>query len=94
MNTLYFIRLFYHKPWVKRFQLRQKSYDLIVANVVKTAEPPQDEIEEMRARVRAGMGERCELRFEFVDDIPPSPSGKYLYTICELPDADTDDAGR
>jgi hypothetical protein len=42
--------LFWLKPWVKSYQFRQKSYDLIVVNVVKTAEPPSDEIEEMRAR--------------------------------------------
>ena len=85
VNALYFIRLFWHRPWVKRFQLRQKSHDLVVAYLVKVSEPPPGEIEEVQAKTRAAMGEGCELRFEFVDDIPPSPSGKYLYTICELP---------
>jgi hypothetical protein len=32
------------------------------------------------------MGERCEVKFDFVSTIPPSESGKHIYTICEVPD--------
>ena len=78
---------------MKRFQLRQKSHDLVVAYLVKVSEPPPGEIEDMQAKTRAAMGEGCELRFEFVDDIPPTPSGKRLHTICELPDDDADGGG-
>ena len=90
VNAFCFIKLFYYRPWVRAFQVRQKSYDLVVAYVLKTAEPPPGELDEMRAKARDAMGEGCELRFEFVDDLPPSPSGKYLHTICELPDEETD----
>jgi len=30
------------------------------------------------------MGKDCKVEFEFVDEIKPAKSGKYLYTICEV----------
>jgi hypothetical protein len=30
------------------------------------------------------MGKDCLVNFEFVDDIPNTPSGKYRYTISEV----------
>lgn len=80
----YFTHLFYHRPWVRRFQVRQKNYDEVVAYVVKQAEPAAGELAELEHGVRAIMGERCAVRFDFVEDIPPSPSGKYMYTVCDL----------
>ena len=42
-------------------------------------------MEEIRQKTRVVMGGECEVNFEFVDDIPPSRSGKYSYTISEVP---------
>lgn len=82
----YFVRLFYGRPWVKKFQVRQTRTDRIDAFVVKAGEPSIEDIRDMQHKTRIAMGRTCELHFSFVDEIPPSPSGKFLYTICELPD--------
>ena len=84
-----FNEIFIKKPWVKTYQVRQTDYDRITAYVVRLAEPPPEDVEEIQADVRTAMGDDCELRVEFVDDIAPSASGKFRYTICDL----EDDAG-
>jgi hypothetical protein len=30
------------------------------------------------------MGETCEVKFDLVDEIVPTKSGKYVYTVCEI----------
>jgi len=30
------------------------------------------------------MGADCQVDFEFPDDLPPLPSGKYRYTVSEV----------
>ncbi|MFO7897951.1 MAG: phenylacetate--CoA ligase family protein [Planctomycetota bacterium] len=89
----YFRQMFYGRSWVEKFQVRQKTLDRIDAYVVNVADPPPGEVAEMEAMTRAVMGEGCELNISLVEDIPPSPSGKFLHTICELPDR-PDGAGR
>jgi phenylacetate-CoA ligase len=81
----YFEGLLYFKDWVHRFQVVQKAPSLIVFNIVrKGGEYPARELEEVAAHSRAVMGADCEIRFEFVDDILPSASGKYRYIISEV----------
>ena len=62
---------------MKRFQIVQKSYDVVMAYIVKSAEPPPEDIEDMRAQTRAVMGEECSFEVEFVDDIAPSPKNAW-----------------
>ena len=85
----FFNELLIPKPWVKTYQVHQTDYDRITAYVVKLAEPQPGDIEGIQADVRTAMGDDCELRVEFVDDIAPCASGKFRYTICDL----EDDAG-
>ena len=42
------------------------------------------ELEEIKAKTRVVMGEDCSVAFEFLEEIPPSSSGKYSYTITEV----------
>lgn len=76
----YFTHLFYFRPWITKFQVVQTDYHTVVCNIVKNTEANQADVEDMIAKIQLVMGTDCVVRIEYVDDIPPSASGKYLYT--------------
>jgi len=81
----YFTHLFYFKDGIEKFQVVQKNYNLIIINlVIDDKKLPQNFKEEITQKIKTVMGNKCELQFNFVDKIDPSPSGKYLYTISEV----------
>jgi len=69
---------------VKRFQLVQKSLDLVVARIVKEGELNQAQLDTIERTVKIALGDDVEVRFEFPDDIPTLDSGKYRYAISEI----------
>ena len=71
---------------VKRFQLVQKSLDLVVARVVKDGELDQRQLDTIERTVKIALGDDVEVRFEFPDEIPVLDSGKYRYAISEIGD--------
>jgi phenylacetate-CoA ligase len=86
VDGLFFNHFLYYKEWVQKFQIVQKDYERVVFKIQKTDKDYQDwELEEIRQKTRVVMGDECDVSFEFVDDIPPSRSGKYSYTISEVP---------
>jgi len=90
----YFTVLLYHKDWIEKYQVIQKSLSSITFRIVKAdsaSDCTQQELAEITAKTRIGMGQDCEVNFEFVEKIPPSASGKYRYVICEVP---TDERGQ
>ncbi len=81
----YFTHLLYFRDWVKKFQVIQKSYFDITYRIVRDHhDPPSSAISEIIAKTRVLMGNKCTVTFEFVEDILPSRSGKYRYTISEV----------
>lgn len=83
----YFTHLMYFRPWVNKFQVVQKSPNLIQFRVVKTgAGADPGELDEITDKVKVLMGAECKVAFDFVDEIPPTASGKYRYTISEVPE--------
>lgn len=80
----YFIHTFYFRDWLKKFQVVQKNYDLIKVYIVLNKEKNEKDMEDMENKIKFVMGKDCTVKFEFVDEIEPSKSGKYLYTICEI----------
>ena len=83
---IHFVGVVYNEGYIKRFQVIQKDYDKILVRVVINDEAKfnsrkQDIVES----IRKVMGEGCKVDFEYVDDIPPAKSGKYLYTLSEVP---------
>ncbi len=80
----YFTHLFYHKYWVKKFQVVQKDYNLIECKVVLQDKPVDQEIKSMKRDIQKIMGKNCIVKFKFLDKIPVLKSGKYLYTISEI----------
>jgi phenylacetate-CoA ligase len=81
----YFTHLLYFRPWVWKFQVVQKSHELVLFKVVRAnGEPPRSELEDITAKTRLVMGSDCHVDFQFVPDIPPHPSGKFRYTVSEV----------
>ncbi|PWU19382.1 MAG: hypothetical protein C5B50_06690 [Verrucomicrobia bacterium] len=81
----YFTHLLYFRPWVRKFQVVQKDHAHVLFKVVSAnGKPPQAELEEIAARSRLTMGGGCRVDFEFVDELPAPPGGKFRYTISEV----------
>jgi phenylacetate-CoA ligase len=67
---------------IKKFQLIQKQYDLIIVNIVK--DEGKIDFKEIIDKIKFIMDEPCYIKIEFLDDILPTHSGKYRYTISEV----------
>jgi phenylacetate-CoA ligase len=80
----YFIHQFYHKDWIKKFQIIQQNFDDIVFNVVLTGKRNEEDIAEIDERIRLIMGRQCNIKWNIVKEIKPTKSGKYLYTVCRI----------
>ncbi len=84
----YFTHLFYFQNWVDKFQVIQERIDCIrILLVVKQDHQlamKQNEILQIQDKVRLVMGEDCEVQFTVVDEIKPTASGKYRYTISKV----------
>ncbi|QNL97875.1 phenylacetate--CoA ligase family protein [Treponema sp. Marseille-Q4132] len=83
----YFTHLFYGKKWVKRFQVIQKSYEIIELHIELTngyIEPNKEDIADIEEKIRLTMGKGCKILVMLEDIIQPLKSGKYLYTISEI----------
>ncbi len=83
VSGAYFTTLLWRYDEVKRFQAIQRARDLVAFKIVATGRMPEDSLAEIERGTRAALGEGCKVEFEFVDGIPPTASGKYLYTICQ-----------
>jgi phenylacetate-CoA ligase len=84
----YFTHLLYFRDWVDRFQFIQTSYEEVLLRIVSRGRDPrslQTEVDEIATGTKAALGPRTVLRVDWVKEIPPSPSGKYRYTISEVP---------
>jgi len=77
----YFTHLFYHRPWVKEFQVLQTAIDEIQVYYVSVNEPvPDGERAEIDEKIRLVMGEGCSISWKRVDEVPRTPQGKLLFT--------------
>ncbi len=81
----YFTHLLYFRDWVHKFQVVQRDYEDIVFKIAgPCSDVPGAVADEIVSKTRIVMGSACRVRFELMDDIPPSPSGKYRYTVSEV----------
>jgi phenylacetate-CoA ligase len=82
ISPVFFMYLFmgiYEKRFFKKFQIVQEDYRKIRVKLVPEGEkyiPYKKDIEE---KIREMMGQDCIIIWEFVDDIPKTKSGKYIY---------------
>jgi phenylacetate-CoA ligase len=82
---IHFIGVVYNKGYVKKFQVVQKDYDRVVVRMVVDDNTDLAKFKaEVTGSIKKVMGEECTVNFEYVADIAPAASGKYLYTISEI----------
>ena len=80
----YFTHLFYLKDWINNFQVIQKELDIIEINIVLNKNKNKEDIKKIDRKIKIVMGDNCRIRWNFIDKIYPTKSGKYLYTISEI----------
>jgi len=82
---IHFIGVVFNRGFISKFQVIQKDFDYIL---IKTIIRDKIKLEENRMAIeesiRKIMGEDCKIQWEFVNEIPPLKSGKYVYTISEI----------
>jgi phenylacetate-CoA ligase len=83
----YFTHLLYYRDWVQKFQIVQKDYSTIQFKIVLNGVecPEKAELDEIIKKTKLVMDQDCTISFEFLNDIMPAKSGKYRYTISEVP---------
>jgi phenylacetate-CoA ligase len=81
----YFTHLLYFRPWVWKFQVVQTSHTRLLFKIVlANGSAPKAELDDITTRSRLAMGGDCHVDFEFSEEIPALPSGKFRYTISEV----------
>src|SRR5205814_6581345 len=81
----YFTHLLYYRSWVRKFQVIQKTHTHIIFKLVNAnGNPPANELQDIAAGTRRVMATDCRSDFDFIQDLPPHPSGKHRYTISEV----------
>jgi len=82
---IHFVGVVYNKNFIKKFQVIQKDYDYILVRLVLLDEDIFKQYKpQIIKAIQKLMGDACKIEFEYVDDIKPLQSGKYLYTISEV----------
>jgi len=73
---------------IRKFQLVQDAPSRVTLKMI--VEPGADagllraSFDAAAAKLRGVLGDDCVVTEEIVADIPPTPSGKYLYTVCNV----------
>ena len=82
----YFMSVVDVLPSIRRFQVLQRDYDDVLIRLEGDVSPESMELEDIVRGVKAAMGAECRVGFEFPERISPTASGKFLYTISDLPE--------
>ena len=82
----FFTHLFYFRKNVKKFQVIQEEINKIQINLVtlnlhKLSISDENDIIKT---IKLVMGENCTVKFNYINDIKPSTSGKFRYTISKV----------
>ncbi|MCZ6799666.1 MAG: hypothetical protein O7F12_04185 [Nitrospirae bacterium] len=74
---------------IRKFQIVQDDYTHVTFKAIVNPEASRDHVQEIVdeicRKIEGLMGKGCIATPSFVEDIPPQASGKYLYTICNIP---------
>jgi phenylacetate-CoA ligase len=93
VSPLFFIHIMgvvIRPDWLQKYQVVQESVRLIRVKMIlkqKINNPRSlysQDLETIVEKFRLVMGEDCQIEFEFVEEIEPTPSGKYRYTISKV----------
>jgi len=76
----YFIELLWARDWVKAFKVIQEDYKrLRILIVLKDRIAYGRQKREMEEKIELVMGKGCKVKWEVVDEIPKTKTGKYLH---------------
>ncbi|MEA2020135.1 MAG: hypothetical protein U9M98_00190 [Patescibacteria group bacterium] len=81
-HTHFIVQQLFFRDWIKQFQLIQQNYNKILIKIV--GKENKEEMKEIDKLLFDFLGNEFEIKWEFVDKIPPTKSGKYLYTISKV----------
>ncbi|RKY07228.1 MAG: phenylacetate--CoA ligase family protein [Planctomycetota bacterium] len=86
VHSHFIVQSLFFRSWLKQFQIIQDrmGHISIKLELHKGFEPSEEDVKDIKKKTRILMGQNCEVEFVLVDKIERSPSGKYLYTICEI----------
>ena len=76
----YFTHLFFMKSWVKRFQVIQEDYKRIRIVLELSSEIIEAEKNDIEEKIKLVLGKDCYIKWEIIDQITYSRSGKHIYT--------------
>lgn len=65
---------------IKQFQVIQEDYDKIKILVVRGDGLTENYRKDVESKMKVAVGSNCEITWNFVDSIPKTSTGKYLYT--------------
>ena len=83
-HTHHLVQQLFFQDWIKKFQVIQEKYDLIKIRVVQNKKPQKSELSKIEKNIWALTGQEMRIVWEFVENIKPSKSGKYLYTVSKI----------
>jgi phenylacetate-CoA ligase len=81
----FFTHLFYKVKGVRQFQVVQESRNLLVIKIVKAEDFGPDVLSFLESKIKGHGDPEFEIRFEFVDRIPPLNSGKTAFVLSKVP---------
>ena len=83
-----FIRLFYFRESIKQFQVIQESLEQITINIVlknkKQSKIAEKDFLEISESIKKIMGSETTIKYNLVEVINPTPSGKYGYVFSKV----------
>ena len=85
---IHFIGVVLNKGIIKKFQVIQEKEDYIIVKLVldnkESFVKNKKDFEEITEKIKLVMGESTKVKYVLVDDILPTKSGKYRYTISNV----------
>jgi phenylacetate-CoA ligase len=69
-----------NKGFLKKFQVIQEDFNKIKIRAILVKNLPESEKNEIEKKIQVAMGADCKIVWDFVENIPKTNSGKYLYT--------------
>lgn len=66
--------------FIKKFQVIQEEYSQIRIKIVSSCQLTDQYQSNIESKIKLVMGQECRIIWDYVDEIPKTASGKYLYT--------------
>ena len=83
-----FYSLFYFKENIRQFQVIQETTDLILINLVLIEKNRLKDMDKFfkdnNQKIWKVMGHKISIKYNVVDEIEPSPSGKYMHVFSKV----------